>query len=69
MFVVIGFLGNQKDTPFLSSGWFIQDKEKMSLNAALGVAVRYYLTQEGKETDYTEEMDAIINELNDTLAA
>jgi len=33
--------------------WIVQDKKNINLNAGLGVAVRYYLTQDGKETDYT----------------
>jgi type I restriction enzyme R subunit len=33
-------------------GWVIQDKKQMNLNAALGVAVRKYNTQDGKELDY-----------------
>jgi type I restriction enzyme, R subunit len=38
-------------------GWVIQDKDKINLNAALGVVVRYYLTQDGKETDYVLFID------------
>lgn len=34
-------------------GWAIQDKDKINLNVKLGVAVRYYTTQKGKETDYS----------------
>jgi len=33
-------------------GWLIQDKKQVNLNAALGVAVRKYNTQDGKELDY-----------------
>jgi type I restriction enzyme, R subunit len=33
-------------------GWVIQDKKQMNINAALGVAVRKYNTQDGKELDY-----------------
>lgn len=40
------------DKQLICCGWVIQDKDKINLNAALGVVVRYYLTQDGKETDY-----------------
>jgi type I restriction enzyme R subunit len=33
-------------------GWIIQDKKQLNLNAALGVAIRKYNTQDGKELDY-----------------
>lgn len=40
------------DKQLIVSGWTIQDKDKINLNASAGVAVRYYLKQYGKETDY-----------------
>lgn len=40
------------DVFLIESGWIIQDKVSISLGAAIGIAVRDYLTQEGKETDY-----------------
>lgn len=52
------------DSALWRSGWVIQDKDKINLNAclpngqaALGVVVRYYLTQDGKETDYVLFID------------
>ncbi len=45
------------DSALIRSGWVIQDKDKINLNAALGVVVRYYLTQDGKETDYVLFVD------------
>jgi len=45
------------DSALIRSGWVIQDKDKINLNAALGVVVRYYLTQDGKETDYVLFID------------
>ena len=33
-------------------GWIIQDKKQLNLNASLGVAIRKYNTQDGKELDY-----------------
>ncbi len=39
------------DKQLEACGWTIQNKERINLNAALGVVVRYYLTQDGKETD------------------
>lgn len=45
------------DSALMRSGWVIQDKDKINLNAALGVVVRYYLTQDGKETDYVLFID------------
>lgn len=45
------------DKQLIACGWVIQDKDKISLNAALGVVVRYYLTQDGKETDYVLFID------------
>ena len=38
-------------------GWVIQDKKEVNLNAALGVAVRKYNTQDGKELDYALFVD------------
>lgn len=45
------------DKQLIACGWAIQDKDKINLNAALGVVVRYYLTQDGKETDYVLFID------------
>jgi type I restriction enzyme R subunit len=45
------------DKQLLSCGWVIQDKDKINLNASSGVVVRYYLTQDGKETDYVIFVD------------
>jgi type I restriction enzyme R subunit len=45
------------DEQLIACGWVIQDKDKINLNAALGVVVRYYLTQDGKETDYVLFID------------
>jgi len=45
------------DKQLIACGWVIQDKDKINLNAALGVVVRYYLTQDGKETDYVLFID------------
>lgn len=45
------------DKQLLACGWAIQDKDKINLNAASGVVVRYYLTQDGKETDYVIFLD------------
>lgn len=45
------------DIQLIACGWIIQDKDKINLNAALGVVVRYYLTQDGKETDYVLFID------------
>lgn len=45
------------DAALIGTGWLIQDKDKINLNAALGVVVRYYLTQDGKETDYVLFID------------
>lgn len=45
------------DSALTRSSWVIQDKDKINLNAALGVVVRYYLTQDGKETDYVLFVD------------
>jgi type I restriction enzyme R subunit len=40
------------DKQLIACGWVIQDKDMLNLNAGIGVVVRYYLTQDGKETDY-----------------
>lgn len=40
------------DKQLIACGWVIQDKDKINLNVGIGVVVRYYLTQDGKETDY-----------------
>lgn len=45
------------DKQLIACGWVIQDKDKINLNAAFGVVVRYYLTQDGKETDYVLFID------------
>lgn len=45
------------DKQLMACGWVIQDKDKINLNAANGVVVRYYLTQDGKETDYVLFID------------
>jgi type I restriction enzyme R subunit len=46
------------DKQLIACGWVIQDKDKINLNARnLGVVVRYYLTQDGKETDYVLFVD------------
>ncbi|HUM96353.1 MAG TPA: DEAD/DEAH box helicase family protein [Chitinophagaceae bacterium] len=45
------------DSALQRSGWVIQDKDKINLNAGIGVVVRYYLTQDGKETDYVMFVD------------
>jgi len=45
------------DTALQRCGWVIQDKDKINLNASSGVVVRYYLTQDGKETDYVMFVD------------
>ncbi len=45
------------DKQLIACDWVIQDKDKINLNAALGVVVRYYLTQDGKETDYVLFID------------
>ena len=45
------------DKQLIACGWVIQDKDKINLNVSLGVVVRYYLTQDGKETDYVLFVD------------
>lgn len=45
------------DRQLIDCGWVIQDKDKINLNASDGVVVRYYLTQDGKETDYVMFVD------------
>jgi len=45
------------DTQLIDCGWVIQDKDKINLNASAGVVIRYYLTQDGKETDYVMFVD------------
>lgn len=45
------------DKQLIACGWVIQDKDKINLNAGSGVVVRYYLTQDGKETDYVLFVD------------
>lgn len=45
------------DKHLIAYGWVIQDKDKINLNANGGVVVRYYLTQDGKETDYVMFVD------------
>jgi len=45
------------DKHLIACGWVIQDKDKINLYASGGVVVRYYLTQDGKETDYVMFVD------------
>ena len=45
------------DKQLIACVWVIQDKDKINLNASSGVVVRYYLTQDGKETDYVMFVD------------
>jgi len=45
------------DKQLIACGWVIQDKDKINLNVEIGVVVRYYLTQDGKETDYVLFVD------------
>ncbi len=45
------------DELLTASGWVIQDISRINLNASSGVVVRYYLTQDGKETDYVMFLD------------
>jgi type I restriction enzyme R subunit len=45
------------DEQLIACGWIIQDKNKINLSASFGVVVRYYLTQDGKETDYVVFVD------------
>lgn len=45
------------DKQLIACGWIIQDKDKINLNVGIGVVVRYYLTQDGKETDYVLFID------------
>jgi len=45
------------DKQLIACGWVIQDKDKINLNASIGIIVRYYLTQGGKETDYVMFVD------------
>ncbi|MFH1005214.1 MAG: DEAD/DEAH box helicase family protein, partial [Bacteroidota bacterium] len=45
------------DKQLIACGWVIQDKDKINLNESIGVVVRYYLTQNGKETDYVMFVD------------
>ena len=40
------------DKQLTECGWIIQDKKQVNLNAGLGVAIRKYNTQDGKELDY-----------------
>ncbi|MFZ2361447.1 MAG: DEAD/DEAH box helicase family protein, partial [Anaerolineae bacterium] len=41
------------DRKLREAGWSVQNKDRIDWQAGPGVAVRHYLTQEGKETDYT----------------
>mgnify|MGYP001252751569 CR=1 FL=1 len=41
------------DRKLREAGWSVQSKDRIDWQAGPGVAVRHYLTQEGKETDYT----------------
>jgi type I restriction enzyme R subunit len=45
------------DKHLIACGWVVQDKDRINLNASGGVVVRYYLTQDGKETDYVMFLD------------
>ncbi len=45
------------DKQLIACGWVIQDKDKINLNASFGVVVRYYLTQDRKETDFVLFVD------------
>jgi type I restriction enzyme R subunit len=45
------------DKQLIASGWIIQNKERINLNAGTGVVVRYYLTKDGKEADYVLFID------------
>lgn len=45
------------DAQLIECGWVIQDKNKINLNTLPGVVVRYYLTHDGKETDYVMFVD------------
>jgi type I restriction enzyme R subunit len=40
------------DRQLHQAGWSVQDKDKIDWKAGPGVAVRHYLTQDGKEADY-----------------
>ncbi len=40
------------DRQLAQAGWSVQNKDKINWKAGPGVAVRHYLTQEGKEADY-----------------
>lgn len=51
------------DAQLIACGWTIQDKDKINLNASSGIVVRYYLTQDGKETDYVLFVDKNLLEL------
>ena len=51
------------DKQLIACGWVIQDKDKINLNASGGIVVRYYLTQDGKETDYVMFVDKNLLEL------
>ncbi len=46
------------DKQLNACGWIIQDKKRINLSAGLGVAVREYPTQNGKEADYVLFVDA-----------
>lgn len=45
------------DKQLIACGWVIQDKDKINLNAGIGVVIRYYLTQGSKEADYVLFVD------------
>lgn len=45
------------DKQLETCGWIIQNKERINLHASAGVVVWYYLTQDGKETDYVIFLD------------
>ena len=45
------------DKQLIASGWVIQDKKQVNLNAGPGVIVRKFNTQDGKELDYALFVD------------
>jgi len=45
------------DRQLIACGWIIQDKKQFNLNAGLGVVIRKYYTQEGKQLDYALFVD------------
>lgn len=45
------------DKQLVACGWIIQNKKQINLNAGIGVIIRKYNTQEGKELDYAVFVD------------